>query len=237
MIDLHCHLLPALDDGAASLEEAMAMARMARAEGIEGVFCTPHWRPGVYDTATAEVASAVDSLQARLDAEGIGIALRAGMEWHFDIDLIARARAQRLPGIGQWNGEQAILLEFPHGELPAHAERLTGKLRELGIRPIIVHPERNAGFLARPQALSVFRDQGCLFQITAGALDGDFGEQPFLAAQRHLINGDAHFLATDAHNMTRRPPRLYRSYCQAARLVGEESANALVDGNPRALWR
>lgn len=234
MIDLHNHLLPGLDDGAADMDEALAMAELAVADGITHMMCTPHIRPGRYDNDVPGIQAALEEYRRALDQAGIPLAVAAAAEMHFDLQLLERVENDTLPMLGHWKGQPVVLLEFPHSYLPAGAERLTEWLLARGITPLIAHPERNRDLVADPGRLGPFLDQGCLTQITASALLGQFGERAQAVGEALIDAGDATCIASDAHNAGNRPPGLSVVTAAVTERVGPERARALTRDNP---WR
>lgn len=237
MIDLHNHLLPGIDDGADDLEAALAMARLAVESGTTHLVCTPHIHPGRYDNTPATIAAALAQFQAGLTAAGIALQVAAAAEVRFDMEIMAGVNEGRLPFLGRWQDRDVLLLEFPHGEIPFGAERLTQWLLQRNVIPMIAHPERNKGVMRTPSHLKAFIDQGCLLQVTAGALAGRFGERAQEIAEELLRENVVTVLASDAHNVQHRPPLLSEGFERAARLVGEARAEALVRGSPWEIAR
>ncbi|WP_417778254.1 tyrosine-protein phosphatase [Stutzerimonas xanthomarina] len=232
MIDLHNHLLPGIDDGAPDLDTALALARMAVDEGITHLVCTPHIHPGRYDNTPASIAAAKAQFIAGLQRAKIPLQVASAAEVRFGMELMVGITQGVIPFLGEWQGKQVLLLEFPHGEIPFGAERLTSWLIQRNIIPMIAHPERNKGLLRTPSKLKPFLEQGCLLQVTASSVAGGFGPAAEQLAHMLLEEGVVTILATDAHNQQHRPPKLIDGMQHAARLIGETKAEALVKLNP-----
>ena len=232
MIDVHNHLLPGLDDGARNMDEALAMARQAVDDGITHLVCTPHIRPGRYDNQPEGIHAALADFRAGLTDASIPLQVAAAAEMHFDLEIITQAQSASLPWLGQWHGKPVLLLEFPHSYLPVGAERLTEWLVTRDFLPMIAHPERNRDFVNDLNRLEPFLDQGCLTQITASALTGQFGERVQTCAEALVDGDDVTCLASDAHNPTNRPCRLSESAAVVTRRFGPERAQALTRDNP-----
>lgn len=232
MIDLHNHLLPGIDDGAPDLDTALRLARMAVEEGITHLVCTPHIHPGRYDNDIAGIEAARRRLVAGLQEAGILLQVAAAAEVRYGSELMQGIEQGRLPFLGHWHGRRVLLLELPHSEVPFGAERLTEWLLQHGVMPMIAHPERNKGVMHCPRKLKPFIEQGCLLQVTAGAVAGRFGEPARLIAQALLELGLVTVLASDAHNVQHRPPALVEGMRQAARIVGDFQAERLVLDTP-----
>jgi protein-tyrosine phosphatase len=236
MIDLHSHLLPGIDDGAETMSQALEMAEHAVACGTTHMVCTPHLHPGRYDNTKASIAAAVAQFAKALEKAGIALQVSGAAEARFDSDLVNLAMTGRLPFLGEWNGRKVLLLEFPHSEIPLNADKLTGWMLKNNIQPLIAHPERNKGLMGpgNHKRIEPFLAQGCLLQVTAGAVAGHFGSAAQALAEHFLLEGQVTLLASDAHNMKNRPPNLLPGLEHAAELIGESAARLLVEDNP---WR
>ena len=232
MIDLHNHLLPGIDDGSPDLETALELARMAVAGGITHMVCTPHIHPGRYDNTPQTIAKALDEFRQGLSQAGINLKVSAAAEVRFGMEIMMNVASASVPFLGQWQGRNVMLLEFPHGEMPFGAERLTQWLIQRNILPMIAHPERNKALMKQPSKLKPFLDQGCLLQVTASSVAGDFGEAAQDLAQQLLEENRVTVLATDAHNIKHRPPVLSKGVEAAAHIIGEQAAERLVTTTP-----
>ncbi len=234
MIDLHCHLLPQIDDGAESLAESLEMARMATADGISVIACTPHILPGVYNNDGPKISAAVAELQRKLDEEGIPLVLTIGADAHIAPDLLDGLRSGRVPSL---RGSRYLLLEPPQTIVPPRFDDHLFSLLSAGYVPIITHPER----LAWPDSdYGVFERivrSGGWMQLTGGSLLGRFGQRAQALAERMLEDGLVHIIATDAHNIARRPPLLSDACRAASALVGEEEAFRLVSTRPAGILK
>jgi protein-tyrosine phosphatase len=231
MIDLHCHILPGIDDGARDLEEAIAMCRLAAAEGCEAMVATPHQRRGAWWNCDRDRLAALrEELQTAVGAEP---RLLAGGEIHVDPDLLAEV--ERLPdgGILPLAGSRYLLIEFGSHHRAGEAIHLVHELAVAGWRPIVAHPE----FIPWLDLPLVERlvSLGAATQVTAMSVTGDFGRPPQQDTYALLAAGLAHFVASDAHGVHRRPPGLRRAYQTIAGRWGEETARRLVVNNPRAV--
>lgn len=232
MIDLHSHLLPGIDDGAPDLATALQLAQIAVNDGITHMVCTPHIHPGRYDNTIDSIHKALTELQQGLLEQQIDLVINAAAEVRFGMELMVAVRQQSIPFLGEWYCKPVLLLEFPHGEIPFGAERLTAWLLQQGIKPLIAHPERNKGLLRTPSKLKLFLEQGCLLQVTAGAVAGRFGEAAQKFAHTLLKEDLVTILASDAHNIEYRPPVLSEGRDAAAVIIGEAAAQRLVLDNP-----
>lgn len=232
MIDLHSHLLPGIDDGAPDLATALELAKIAVSDGITHMVCTPHIHPGRYDNTIETIQQALAELQQGLIEHQIDLVISAAAEVRFGMELMVAVRQNSIPFLGEWQGQPVLLLEFPHGEIPFGAEHLTAWLLQQGIKPLIAHPERNKGLLRAPNKITPFLEQGCLLQVTAGAVAGRFGKPAQRLAHALLVEGAVTILASDAHNIEYRPPILSEGKAAASALIGEAAAQRLVLDNP-----
>jgi len=232
MIDLHAHLLPGVDDGAPDPATSLAMARIAVADGIQIMACTPHIYPGLYDNQGAAIRDAVAALQARLDEAGIALRLTHGADTHIATDLVAGLRSGRVPTL---NDSRYFLLEPPHHVAPPRLEETVFNLLTAGYVPVITHPERLSWIADRYQAIVELARKGAWLQVTAGSLTGRFGAAAQHWAERLLDEGWVHILATDAHSVEGRPPLLAEGRRAAERWVGATEAGHLVTTRPRGI--
>ncbi|MDP3513801.1 MAG: CpsB/CapC family capsule biosynthesis tyrosine phosphatase [Sulfuritalea sp.] len=232
MIDLHCHLLPGIDDGPEDLATALRLARHAVTAGIQTSVVTPHMHPGRYANRAANIRAAAANFQQSLDAEGIALKILCSAEVRLDHEILSWVGEEQIPYLGHWQGERVMLLEFPHSHVPVGADKLVAWLLKQGIRPMIAHPERNKDILRSIDKLLPFVRLGCLLQVTAGAVAGSFGEYAQARAVDLLSRGWVTILASDAHNMEARPPELEPGRVAAAKIVGEEESWKMVRDRP-----
>lgn len=229
MLDLHCHLLPGIDDGATDLAMAMEMARMAVDDGIRTVACTPHIYPGLYDNDAVGIRRAIESLRREINSVGIYLELVEGADVHLDPGLLAGLREDRIPTLA---GSRYVLLEPPHHTVPPRLEETLFDLMAAGYLPVITHPERLSWINEGYGMFERLVRRGCWIQVTAGAMTGRFGGRVRYWAERLAGEGLVHILATDAHHPRRRPPLLAEAREAAARLVGEDEATHMVETRP-----
>ena len=232
MIDLHCHMLPGIDDGAPDRGVALAMARCAVADGITVTACTPHIYPGMYENDREGIQRAIEAFRQVLAEEGIGLELVIGADTHLAPDLLQGIRESRVPTL---NGSRYLLLEPPHHSVPPRFEESVFQLRAAGIVPVITHPERLSWIESHYQVFERLVHAGAWMQVTSGALTGRFGKRPQYWGERMLDEGLVHILATDSHHIDRRPPLLAEGRDAAAQRVGAEEAEKLVSTRPRAI--
>lgn len=237
MIDIHSHILPGVDDGAADLHQALAMLRMAVAEGITTQILTPHIEAGRYSNTGKSLKQAFTAFEAIVKKEKIKIELKLAAEVRIGPELMPMISDEHMPWLGRWQGTNVFLLEFPHRNIPVASINIIKWLRKHNIRPIIAHPERNQELQRDITKLKPFIEEGCLLQITASSITGQFGREAFDIAKLLLENQAATFLATDSHNLQYRPPKLKESVEAVSKLIGKEKAQELVTTNPAQLFK
>lgn len=210
MIDLHCHILPGVDDGAASLQESLSMAEQAIAQGITHLLCTPHHNNGRYENEKSTVIAAVHHLQNALDERNLPLTLLEGQEVRVTGELITAIEKDHL--LFTDITDTYLLLEFPTQDVPVFSESLFFELRTLGKVPVIVHPERNAIFCEDPNRLIPFLEMGCLAQLTAPSIVGIFGKHIQKTAHEMVTHNLVQMVASDAHGVAKRRFYLKEAY-------------------------
>ena len=236
MYDLHCHLLPGIDDGARNMEESLALARMAEADGTLGMVVTPHLHPGRWENTPAVVEATYCQLQAALAKAGSSIELAWAAEVRLSDDILGLVAADQIPFYGEADGYRVMLLEFPHGHIVPGSDKLVDWLLARGIRPMIAHPERNKAVMRTPELILPFVEQGCWLQVTANSITGDFGDRAHETAEWLLQRDLVTLVASDAHNARYRTPRLSAAYNQVFSMYGGERAQQLFVARPGALF-
>ena len=229
LVDIHCHLLPGIDDGAGDWDESLAMARLAAAEGIGTIVATPHQLGAYCGNEGRTIRALAAQLQQLLDQQGVPLRVVPGADVRIEPDLIRKIRSGEVLTLADRG--RYVLLELPH-EVYVPLDRLLADLGAAGLVGILSHPERNQGILGQPRVLDGLVQRGCLFQVTAGSLVGTFGAQIQEFAERLVTEGLVHFVATDAHGVKARRPLMRRAYQRLVELAGAETASELCSGNP-----
>lgn len=222
MIDLHSHILPGLDDGAQSLEEALAMARLAVTNGITDIVATPHTGNGRYENEREGVLAAVAHFQRELAAAEIPLRIHPGAEVHLHPDAVEQVLTGQALTVG--DGGRYVLLELPARSIPFCTDEVIRELTVAGVTPIIAHPERNAVLREDSRRLAGWIERGVIAQVTAAGLLGRLGKRSLAAAERMVRERLVHVAASDAHNTGRRCPDLQAALRRVAALGGEEEA-------------
>ena len=234
MIDLHCHILPGLDDGAADLSVSTDMAKAFVADGVFVVACTPHILPGLYNNSGPQIRQATAHLQQHLDREGIPLRLVTGADNHITPNFVTELRSGHLLSLAD---TRYVLVEPPHHVAPPRLEELFFSLLAAGYVPVLTHPERLTWIKSHYQVVQRLVHAGVWMQITAGSLSSAFGRTARCLAERMLEEGCVHFIATDAHDLGRRPPNLQLGRELAAKRVGDIEAQHLVVTRPAGVLR
>ena len=226
VIDIHTHILPNVDDGAASMEIAIAMCRMAAADGTRHLVATPHANDE-YPFDRKHYQESLDSLQAKVDLE---IQLSLGCDFHFSLENVQSALQE--PERFVIGGSKYLLIEFSDFALSPYVTNGIAQLRQSGLKPIVTHPERNLILQGKREAILRFIDAGCLIQVTADSFCGSWGPIAQKTAEWLLQKRAIHAVASDAHDTENRPPRLSPARTRVVRLAGEPAADLLFDVNP-----
>jgi protein-tyrosine phosphatase len=226
MIDIHCHILPRIDDGPSDISESIEMACIAAADGINTIVATPHLKDRA--DMTEEIMSGVNELNARLTELKIPVKILRGA----DINVMLF-----IPSLGDYtiNGTTYLLFEFPHTHMPGNSGQIIFNAMSSGLHPIITHPERNPSVIRDPNIIIDLRETGPLVQITAGSLTGHFGPEARECAFYLLRKGAVDIIATDAHSSNGRRPVLSEGLHVAEKIVGRKHASRMVKANPLAV--
>lgn len=230
MVDIHHHLLFGLDDGSKDIETSIAMAEMSAADGITHIVCTPHANFH-YKFDPEANREKLEQLRGRL---GDKITLGLGCDFHLSFENIDDALKN--PTRYTINQKQYLLVEFADLAIPQQMTEVFYQFLLAGIQPIITHPERNLTIQKSPHRLDEWIERGCLVQVTAASVTGRFGRIAAGLALRLLGENKVHFLATDAHNLQSRPPRIKEAFDLIAKLFGSAMAERLCIANPRAAF-
>ncbi|NOU64539.1 tyrosine protein phosphatase [Paenibacillus sp. LMG 31461] len=209
MIDIHSHILPDLDDGASDLEQAVHMARAAVEQGIHTVIATPHHENGRFTNDATLVVEQVKLFQEELNNRNISLHIHPGQEIRVYRGLIDDVEAGRTTTL---DGSRYLLMEFPSDRIPAGIDEVMHELLLLDIVPIIAHPERNREIAQDPTKLLELVQLGALSQVTAHSLLGHFGKSIESLSFDLCRNNLAHFISSDAHNLTNRGFALSEGY-------------------------
>lgn len=231
MIDIHAHILPGLDDGPRTLDEAMAMLRIAEKEGIRAVVATPHY-DGTEPTVRSLAEAVLRVVQREVARSGLQIQVLGGFEVALSPALLSGGID---PGELGLNGGRYVLVEAPVAFWPAYVEECLFWFQSRGLQPILAHAERYAALQVQPSRAVSLSDRGILLQINGGSLTGAEGREEHRCAQWLLRRGLVQFIASDCHSTKRRRPALRSAVAKASRVVGGPAVEHLTTHNPRAV--
>lgn len=233
MIDIHCHILPGLDDGARDTEESLRMCYLAAADGVKKIVATPHTMNGVYVNETWAIKQAVRELNDLLAEKEIPLEILPGADVHINPNLLELIEHGQATTVN--DNHRYLLLELPHRSVPPNFKDLIFELNLQGIATVLTHPERNLILQDDLDQLYELVMLGTLVQITALSLTGEFGPRAQKCCRELLKHNLVHVVATDAHSCEVRPPLLSTAVEEAGKIIGETNALPLVTSNPEAI--
>ncbi len=233
-VDIHCHMLPGIDDGAADWQESLEMARMAVSDGTQTVIVTPHQLGNFAHNQGDDIRRLVKQMQDVLREQGIPLEVMPGADVRIEDGMLEKLASGEVLSLGDLGGH--VLLELPH-ELYFPLEGILDALSRQGLIGILSHPERNRGILRDCEILGPLVDAGCLMQVTAGSLMGTFGSSSQQLSECMLSEGLVHFISTDAHGMKSRRPLMRRAFDRVAELTDQQTAIDLCSIYPGLVAR
>ncbi len=233
MIEIHFHCLPRVDDGPASWEEAVALCRAAAAEGTTRIVATPHVLRGGWANANPVVRNRlVQALNERL---GGTPRVLPGCEYFYSDDVTALAKKGPTSPLSGLAHGKYLLVEFGPAHVPPTVVSAFHELRVLGLHPVVAHAERHPVFVRQPDRLAELVRRGALVQITAGSLVGDFGKTAQQACEEFFRLRLVHAVASDAHSLSKRPPRMAPARERVRKKWGADAERGLFVENPEAI--
>jgi protein-tyrosine phosphatase len=233
MIDIHHHLLWDMDDGASNIEMSVAMAKIAASDGITHIACSPHAN-GSYTYEPQVIAEKILRLQQLLDREAVPVKLGNACDFHMSYENIQEAKLN--PARFSINGLGYLLVEVPDYGISPGMTEIFYQLQLSGLTPILTHPERNPTLQSDQPRLMEWLRGGVLVQVTASSITGKMGKHAERMAHSLLSNRWVHFLATDAHNTSTRPPKMRGAFELVAEKYGPDYAHLLCVSNPLAAF-
>ena len=233
MIDLHCHLLPDIDDGSSCWEESLDMVRMAYQDSIRAIVATPHWILGTnWQPETQLVRDMVGEMNHRIEQAGIDFKVYPGMEVGITAamaDLVLKDRVLTLA-----EGD-LLLLEVPFHSLPLGIVEIIGELKSIGKQAVLAHPERNRELQQKPKKIMEYVEAGAMVQVTAGSLAGEFGQNARRCSLDFAKLGALDFVSTDAHSVRYRKPLISEGLSVLEKAMGTEKVKSVVGASYSAV--
>lgn len=227
MIDIHSHILHGIDDGARSLEDSLAMAELAVAEGITHILATPHHKNGKFENIKHDIIKHVNDLQDELDKRHIDLTVFPGQEVRLYGEVLDDIEKDEILFTDE--GNHYLLIEFPTMTIPAYAETLFFQIQQNGITPVIVHPERNQEIIENPDILLDFVEKGALAQLTASSYLGVFGKEIAKVSKQLIEANLVHVLASDAHNTRGRAFNMKEAFAKIEKEFGKEKKTYFLE--------
>jgi protein-tyrosine phosphatase len=231
MIDLHSHILPGLDDGAAAMGETLGMVSELKAAGFHTLLATPHVLEGKGFLSPEQILAATEEVGR--EAAGMAVSILPGAENYIFPALARAARAGQLLTLG--NTGKYLLLELPLTEIPRYTDQVFFELQADGLTPVLAHPERYRALADKSEQLLAWARQGVLFQLDLLSLNGRYGPRARQLAEIMLRSGLAHFLGSDAHGVAGLKPIYREALAKVRAIAGEEKYQELTTGNAAEL--
>lgn len=220
MVDLHCHLLPGIDDGSKSMEVSLRLAREATANGVTHALLTPHHMNGHYVNHKVDVIRQTKEFQEQLKRHDIPLTVFPGQEVRINGNLLDALNQDDI--LFADTGNRYLMLEFPDDDVPHYTNQMIFGLQQRGIVPVIVHPERNTKIMAQPDLIYQLLEKGCLSQITASSYVGTFGKKVENFSRQLIEAGQGYVFASDAHDLPGRKYEMRQAFEKMGREFGYE---------------
>lgn len=228
-VDIHCHLVPGIDDGAQTWQDTLSMAQIAVQSGTQTIIVTPHQLGNFRQNSGDLIRQHTQQVQDFLRQHQIPLNVMPGGDVRIEENMLEGIQNGSVMSLG--DHRKQVLLELPH-ELYFPIDSILDQFHANGMQGILSHPERNVGLLTNPQLLAPLVDRGCLMQVTCGSLVGTFGPASQKLAEFMLQEGLVHFLASDGHSPRRRRPHMHHGHARAVELVGRDLADEICSTNP-----
>jgi protein-tyrosine phosphatase len=221
MYDIHCHILPGVDDGPSNIEMALGMAYAAEQVGIKVIVCTPHYTDDKFKNSSENNLLILDSFKKAIERSGIGIEIYLGNEVHITPDIVKLLDSKNIITL---NNSRYILIEMPSHSKPLYTDDMIFKLKLRGLIPIIAHPERYEWVIRNPKELSNIISKGCLTQLNIASINGYYGESVRKAAKTLVRENHIHLLGSDSHSSK----IIYSKYHTDLKLLQKISSEHIV---------
>jgi protein-tyrosine phosphatase len=224
MIDLHCHILPNVDDGPKELAESVEMAKQAVQQGIKTIIATPHHRNEKYENHGQTIFRQVEEFNRVLKSENLDLTVIPGQETRIFGEMVDGLESGEILPLNQG---KYVFVELPSGHVPRYTGQLLFDIQLKGFIPVIVHPERNQEIIENPEVLYQLVKKGALTQVTASSVSGHFGKTIKKFSLQLIEANLTHFVASDAHNTSSRGFKMVKAYDVVAKNFGVEAVYML----------
>lgn len=221
MVDLHCHLLPGIDDGSKSMEISLRLAREATENGVTHALLTPHHMNGHYVNHKQDVIRRTKEFQEQINAHNIPLTVFPGQEVRINGQLLEALDKDDI--LFADTADKYMMLEFPDDDVPYYTNQMIFDLQQRGIIPVIVHPERNTKIMAEPNLIYQLLEKGCLSQITASSYVGTFGKKVENFSRQLIEAGQGYVFASDAHDLPGRKYEMQQAFNKLSKEFGDET--------------
>ncbi|MFG6119295.1 tyrosine-protein phosphatase [Thalassobacillus sp. B23F22_16] len=221
MIDIHCHILPGVDDGAQTMEDSIIMAEEALDQGIDTIIATPHHLNGKYENPRLSILHKVLELNEALQQAGIEVTILPGQEIRINGDMITGLEQEEILPLNV--DSTYVFVELPSDQVPQYTKQMLFDIQRAGYKPIIVHPERNKKLIEDPDLLYHFVKGGAYTQVTAGSVAGKFGKNIQKFTHQLIQANQAHLIASDAHNTAGRSFFMKEAHQEIRKKYGSSS--------------
>ena len=237
MVDLHCHLLPGIDDGSKNMETSLRLAKEATENGVTHALLTPHHMNGHYMNHKQDIIQRTQKFQEEINKHNIPLIVFPGQEVRINGQLLEALDNDDILFADE--GGKYMLLEFPGNDVPHYTNQMIFELQQRGIIPIIVHPERNTMIMDEPDLLYNLLEKGCISQITASSYVGTFGKKVENFSKDLIAAGQGYIFASDAHDLPGRKYEMRQAFKKLSREFGSglarkynNTAQAIINGEP-----
>ncbi|MBS4218981.1 tyrosine protein phosphatase [Bacillus sp. FJAT-49711] len=227
MIDIHCHILPDMDDGASHFTDSLLMAKQAEIEGIHTIIATPHHQNGKYINVKNDILKKVEEINDYLKTEKVYVNILPGQETRIYGEILEDYEAGEILPLAILSNY--LFIELPSSSVPRYTGQLCYDIQMKGLTPVIVHPERNKELIEHPDKLYKLVNNGAATQITAASFTGYFGKkiQKFTF---DLIEANlTHFIASDAHNTATRGFKMSEAFDLLEKKYGQDQVYLFLD--------
>lgn len=231
LVDIHCHILPGVDDGPADWDKSMDMLRVAERNGISTIVSTPHWIYGTsWQPDVGTIKKKIERLNELISGQDINISVLSGMEIGISGNLLQLLEDGNILPLAE---SKYLLIEIPFISLPYGMGKMIFEIVSAGYIPVLAHPERNRDFQENPHIMEDFIERGALTQITAGSLCGDWGDYAKQCSIEFAKKDYLFAIASDGHSAVSRPPDIVRGLRVLEEIIGSDKVSEIVSNSKK----